>query len=342
MVFRTQSGEGIPCGNLSSAVSRKNISGLSRCGVSVAIFLIILLPHVVVTNYISMKNFTAQKKTTMVATSQIGDQKKFQSNNSALNELALHAQSGDRNALDVLMHKLSKCFRKLAKVYCGYSSSLEPEDLVQEGLKACCEALGKYRPECGNFLSYAWTVARSAIIDALVKYCGNGMSKHLTLDCYKVERAASGFFATYGYEPSDEELVEFGGLSVEMVEFARYHKLKFVALDEMNDRGNDESREDYLDYKHQQVEFRLCEAQKEYEASQMMEELAPTLLDTLSEVDRRIVVMSVMGDCTLEEIKEATAYDVDVPHSLEGLRKRNKVILEKLNEKFQHEMDNVA
>ena len=263
------------------------------------------------------------------------------SSSAQLNALALRAKDGDKVAENALMCKLGKAFRKLVGTFNGYSSCLEPEDLLQEALVACHAALGNFQPACGDFFSYIYTVARNAIIDAIVEYCGAGMSKKLMLAGFKVQKAESKFFAEWGYVPSDEELAKYGAFTADAVESVRSSRIKLSSMDRL-DEDDGRNCDDFMDRMCERFNREAVVDQEACANQQTMEERIPTLLDTLSEVDRRIIVMSTMGDCTLEEIKKTVAGEAGAPHSLEGLRKRRNLVLKKLGDELQSEMDNVA
>lgn len=263
------------------------------------------------------------------------------SSSAQLNALALRAKDGDKVAENALMCKLGKAFRKLVGTFKGYSSCLEPEDLLQEALTACHAALGNFQPACGDFFSYIYTVARNAIIDAIVDYGGTGMSKKMVLAGFKVQKAESRFFAEWGYMPSNEELAEYGAFTADALKSVRSTRIKLSSMDRLGE-DDGRNRDDFMDRMCERFNLEAVVDQEACATQQAMVERIPTLLDTLSEVDRRIVVMSAMGDCTLEEIKETVAGEAGAPHSLEGLRKRRNLVLKKLGDELQSEMDNVA
>lgn len=253
--------------------------------------------------------------------------------NACVNSLALRAMNGDQVATNKLFKLLGTRLQKVADKFYGYSRCIEFNDLIQEGKLACWKALKFYRPACGNFLSYALTVAKNAMIDALVDYCGDGMPKSLLRMCSKVSKAESKYELEFGYTPSDIELADYGSFTLESVENARHFMMKFISLDAFDNDDDDFNRADYIDYSIN------CADDKDLEASEEKQKTIDLILKhkgELPEENRKIVELYNMYDWTYEEITNITG------KSIEDARKKNKGGIKMIKEAVEKDPEYVA
>ena len=253
--------------------------------------------------------------------------------NVRVNSLAFRAMNGDQVATNKLFNLLGTQLQKVANKFYGYSRCIEINDLIQEGKLACWNALKFYRPACGNFLPYALVVARNAMIDALVDYCGDGRSKSLLRICSKVSAAESKYELEFGYTPSDLELADYGSFTLETVVYARHFMMKFISLDAFDDDDDDFNRADYIDYSIN------CADDKDLEASEEEQKIIDLILKhkgELPEEKRRIVELYYMYDWTYEEITNVTG------KSIEDARKKGKSGIKMIKEAVEKDPEYVA
>ena len=86
------------------------------------------------------------------------------------NELILKAQKGDREALDLLLHKYSQFVKDIVRYYSMALSKEDREDLYIEGLIGLQRAVSGFKPEKGKrFEDFAYISVKNAIFDYLRK-----------------------------------------------------------------------------------------------------------------------------------------------------------------------------
>lgn len=132
--------------------------------------------------------------------------------------LAKKAANGDLDARNALVVANTKLVAKIAKKYVGFSS-LPYSDLIQEGNQGLIYAAQKYDPSLGfRFSTYASNWILHFIMKALAEQGRTiRLPENVTRDLLKIRRAYSALTQKFGFEPSDEELAEETGMSLERI-----------------------------------------------------------------------------------------------------------------------------
>lgn len=133
-------------------------------------------------------------------------------------QLVLRIQAGENIAENMaqLLEQTKDFISQQARKYRG---AAELEDLEQEGFLGLCQAVDHYTPDSGaRFLTYAafW------IKQGMVRYIhDNGSTVRIPSgrleSVRKYQNAMEDFRKKYGYEPSEEEISRFYGISVKNI-----------------------------------------------------------------------------------------------------------------------------
>jgi len=134
--------------------------------------------------------------------------------------LSRRAKAGDERARQRLIEKNLRLVVSVAKKYRGYG--LPFEDLIQEGNIGLMKAVEKYDPDRGfRFSTYAtWWIRQAVQRSVIDKGRTIRVPVHMAERIRKMGRAFGELLSEYGRDPTEEEIAERLGWSVEEVRAA--------------------------------------------------------------------------------------------------------------------------
>jgi len=135
-------------------------------------------------------------------------------------DLSRRAKAGDERARQRLIEKNLRLVVSVAKKYRGYG--LPFEDLIQEGNIGLMKAVEKYDPDRGfRFSTYAtWWIRQAVQRSVIDKGRTIRVPVHMAERIRKMGRAFGELLSEYGRDPTEEEIAERLGWSVEEVRAA--------------------------------------------------------------------------------------------------------------------------
>ena len=136
-----------------------------------------------------------------------------QMNNEEL--MALYKQTGDNDIKWALAMRFQEPLRRIAMRTCGaYGGMNQLEDVIHEGLLTLLNAMDRFDPEKGVKLeTYVAKRLRGIVIDLGRKQ--DWMPRQLRQKSSRINRAEEELSMTLGREPTDREVAEHLGLSLE-------------------------------------------------------------------------------------------------------------------------------
>ena len=152
-----------------------------------------------------------------------------------------YAKSGDRDLRDQLIVHYSPLVKYVAsRVAAGLPQNVEQADLVSYGIFGLIDAIDKFDPGLGNkFETYAMQRIKGAILDELRSI--DWVPRSVRAKARDVEKALGSLERELGRAPSDEELAEEVGWSVQQLRqtLSQISMVGIVALDDMLSVGGD-------------------------------------------------------------------------------------------------------
>lgn len=127
-------------------------------------------------------------------------------------------EHGDPDARDRLIVHYSPLVKFVAsRVAAGLPGSVEQPELVSNGVFGLIDAISKFQPERGfKFETYAMARIRGAILDELRSY--DWVPRSVRAKARQIERANQRFSAKHHRAPSEEELADELGVTLEAVQ----------------------------------------------------------------------------------------------------------------------------
>jgi RNA polymerase sigma factor (sigma-70 family) len=145
---------------------------------------------------------------------------------------AVHGKSKAKaaKAINTLILSNLRLVAKIVSKDFGYFS--DQEDLMSEGTIGLHRAATKFDPSFGaKFSTYAVWWIRQHIIAHIERSTTIRLSNHTHEMMSKIRRVSERLGAELGYEPTNEELSEVTGLSVEMLEKYSGYKYSMIPID---------------------------------------------------------------------------------------------------------------
>lgn len=199
---------------------------------------------------------------------------------------------------DQLVERFAPLVKRIAyHLMARLPSSVQVDDLVQNGMMGLLEAIGRFESGMGaQFETYAAQRIRGAMLDGLRE--NDWLSRNLRRDYRRIEAAIAKLEQEHGRPPSENELAVALGMSLaeyqKMLQDARGHQL--ISFEDLVDDGD----EDYL-------ERHLADGSME--PSKLLEEeglhrLLVQGIEMLPERERLMMALYYEQDLNLREIGE--------------------------------------
>jgi len=243
-------------------------------------------------------------------------------------ELIRRAKKGDIEARNKLINSNLRYIYKMAKKYSGMGIPIS--DLINEGVLGLIKAIDKYDLKRRvRLLTYATSWIRQAMMKALTEQSrAIKLNSSIKGKLDKVRRAMEDYYQRYQREPSEEELAQITGMSIDEVkEVLNIYKGQF-SIDELI--GDDNGRtieETFPDPFEEEIEEKI---KKEERINRFME----ILERELNERERKIIVeyygLHLKEPKTLEQIGK------ELGISRERVRQIKERALRKLKFKYGH------
>jgi len=180
-------------------------------------------------------------------------------------------------------------------MYLGYN--VEYDDLVGYGIFGLIDAIDKYDYTKGyKFETYASLRIRGAILDQIRKM--DWIPRSIRQKQRKLENAYRSLEARYGRDVNDEEIAQELDISVEELEnWQNQTKLtNIISLDEFLEQGSESKNEQYLTATFDQPD-KIVERQE-------LKEILTKVLDTLTEKEKKVIILYYYEELTLKEISK--------------------------------------
>lgn len=168
----------------------------------------------------------------------------YEDNEARLSDLwVTYKETGDRAIRERLILHYAPLVKYVAgRVGVGLPSSVDPADLVSNGMFGLIDAIEKYQPDRAiKFGTYAVSRIRGAIIDELRSY--DWVPRSVRQKARDVERAYQRLQLDLGRTPTDEEVADELDITVKALRqiFRQVSYVHVAALDELLSIGGDKS-----------------------------------------------------------------------------------------------------
>lgn len=180
-------------------------------------------------------------------------------------------------------------------MYLGYN--VDYDDLVGYGIFGLIDAIDKYDYTKGyKFETYASLRIRGAILDQIRKM--DWIPRSIRQKQRKLENAYRNLEARYGREINDEEIAQELDISVEELEnWQNQTKItNIISLDEFLEQGSESKNENYFATTFDQPD-KIVERQE-------LKEILTKVLDTLTEKEKKVIILYYYEELTLKEISK--------------------------------------
>ncbi len=147
--------------------------------------------------------------------------------------LSRRALKGDKRAKDLLVESNERLVLDVAKKF--QTASMPLEDLFQEGIIGLVRAVERFDPERGlRFSTFAIHWIRQSILRAIEsKSKSIRIPSHITDSLRKLEKTREEMTLETGVEPSDEQLSERVGFSMQKIESLMQTGMEPLSLDNL-------------------------------------------------------------------------------------------------------------
>ena len=147
--------------------------------------------------------------------------------------LSRRALKGDKRAKDMLVESNERLVLDVARKF--QTASMPLEDLFQEGVIGLVRAVERFDPERGlRFSTFAIHWIRQSILRAIeIKSKSIRIPSHITDSLRKLEKTREEMTLEMGVEPSDEQLSERVGFSMQKIESLMRTGMEPLSLDNL-------------------------------------------------------------------------------------------------------------
>ncbi len=243
-------------------------------------------------------------------------------------ELIKRAKKGDIEARNKLINSNLRYIYKMAKKYSGMGIPIS--DLINEGVLGLIKAIEKYDLKRRvRLLTYATSWIRQSMMKALTEQSrAIKLNSSIKGKLDKVRRAIEDYYQKYQREPSDEELAQITGMSIEEVkEVVNIYKGQFSIDELIGDENGRTIEETFPDPFEEEIEEKI---KKEERINRFMD----ILERELNERERKIIIeyygLHMHEPKTLEQIGK------ELGISRERVRQIKERALRKLKFKYGH------
>ncbi len=212
-----------------------------------------------------------------------------------------YKETGDRGSRERLILHYAPLVKYVAgRVGVGLPASVDPADLVSNGMFGLIDAIEKYQPDRAvKFETYAVSRIRGAIIDELRSY--DWVPRSVRQKARDVERAYQKLQLDLGRNPTDDEVADELGITVKQLRqiFRQVSYVHVAALDELLSIGGDKS--DRVSLGDTIADDRADDPVSMFEAEETKEILAGAV-SGLAEREKIVISLYYYEGMTLREI----------------------------------------